>query len=1101
MAAISPRLYNPANPGRLKDRAPGLKRWPARFFTPEFLTAARSALFDPFFSSHRKEMALVRRIRDAGRELVLSNLSDLQLRDALGDLAARCRESAPAGKTEESLVTVFAIVDEAIRRRLGAWRILDSAISGSSDGSGAEWGASIPLESGAAASAAILEAIEAVKWSGRGRYGSDLMLSAGFYRAVAEADTAGRFTFDATDQQLLAALHLHRGRVVEMQAGEGKTVAIAFAAVMHAVQGRSVHVITGNDYLADRDCRLMAPVFRSLDISVAAVLDYMDADERKAAYGCDVVYGTLREFGFDYLRDNVAHCVDGQVQPPLDVAIVDEADQALIDEAATPLIISGEPVHGFLPVAGVDRAVRELAALQESVGQEYVSRLGAVQAGSKEFGVLLCRGLLALPRHRGLAAASREYPQAYRHGLEVIYGEGTDYPGEEWVSDLYFVSDLDASTVTLTPKGLDFLEGRLGRFTEGSDDDDARQGKGASLSRKNARRLAIANRVYQGLRAHLLLERGIDYIVDEGAVYLLDRYTGRVRPDSAYRHGLHSALEARERVPVQPDRESLAQISVQGFARRYRFLSGITGTAMPAAEEFQRRYSLPTVAVPSSHGARRVDLPSRIYEGDAELLRAVVAEVARRHEMGQPALVGVRSIEQSELISRHLQEAGIEHRVLNAVNSQDEERIVRTAGDFGAVTVATNMAGRGTDITLADDLSERMVDRCLQVVRNRISGGCPVVEVHVSTEGEAALLDRALGEARELAVERVEAHQGVTFRVSALVQRGSSSHGTPADAPLELCLGLHVLSTQFNRFPRVAMQLRGRSGRQGSFGSTGFLLSLEDRNLFPPGKSIRRLAGCLSRDPSGNPCWQGPAVERYLRQQEDIADREAATSRTLANDFAAVQDLQTDAYYRLRQTVLAGAGLLDELPAAVLETARSLVEEHFPGLDCSDYSAKFSNFSRQASDSFGLALPDLYGQPVDLLPALLSARLMQKLEELKSVAGERRFGKLARQVFLECSDELWVAHQAHLQDTLLASLAGLHGHKTAVADYILHSSELLSEFRASCRDEFVSRLLLFPVQALAPAAGGDDLGFSQQGFNNLEYNQENDKEITELIGI
>lgn len=370
MAAISPRLYNPANPGRLKDRAPGLRRWPARFFAPEFITAARLALFDPFFSSHRKEMALVRRIRDAGRELVLSNLSDLQLRDALGDLAARCRESSPAGKTEESLVTVFAIVDEAIRRRLGAWRILDSAISGSSDGSVAEWETSIPLESGAAASAAILEAIEALKWSGMGRYGSDLMLSAGFYRAVAEADTAGRFTFDATDQQLLAALHLHRGRVVEMQAGEGKTVAIAFAAVMHAVQGRSVHVITGNDYLADRDCRLMAPVFRSLGISVAAVLDYMDADERKAAYGCDVVYGTLREFGFDYLRDNVAHCVDGQVQPPLDVAIVDEADQALIDEAATPLIISGEPVHGFLPVAGVDRAVRELAALQESVGQQ-----------------------------------------------------------------------------------------------------------------------------------------------------------------------------------------------------------------------------------------------------------------------------------------------------------------------------------------------------------------------------------------------------------------------------------------------------------------------------------------------------------------------------------------------------------------------------------------------------------------------------------------------------------------------------------------------------------------------------------------------------------
>ena len=980
------------------------------------------------------------------------------MREAFHSMRRMPVAGAKQALSDEDLALAFALVDEAVRRRLGDWQVFSDLVAefgpGSNAGQGIfSWKREEELHT------AVKEALQLVRGSGTGRFGADVLLPSEFYQAIRTADESKRHTFHPTDEQLLAGLHLVRGRIVEMQAGEGKTAAIAFAAAAHAVSGRTVHILTGNDYLAERDCRIMAPVFRSLGLSVSVVVESLDRDERRAAYQCDIVYGTLRELGFDFLRDNLALAVNEQVQPGLDVAIVDEADQGLIDEASIPLIISGGPSAGFIPAARIDRSVREMIALQEAVGQSYITGLEQLDPKDRKFGTALCQAMMAMPSSTELFNLSRKYSRAYRRGMDAVFLESPNFPGEEWVRDLYFFVDPEKRFVTLTQKGLDFLEARFGDFGGNTEGRKAQSNSSEQLSRSNQRRLALANQVYQSLRAHLLLEKGLDYVVDEDSVLLLDRYTGRIRPESTYRHGLQSALEAKESVSVQPDRESLAQISAQGFAARYRFRSGITGTALTAAPEFERRFGLRTVAVPTSHPIQRVDLPGRIYESDDALLDAVVAEVARCREIGQPALVGVRSVEQSEVISQRLAAEGVPHQVLNALQSEWEEDIVRAAGSPGAVTVATNMAGRGTDIILSAELSSQIVVRCVQVIRERLEAGSPGITVIMHTSGEAELLETALSKAPDLFMNRLDGSGSITFDVARADSGIASAPAGDSNDCLTVGLGLHVISTQFNQHPRVAMQLRGRSGRQGGFGSSRFLLSLEDQQLFPAGANIRHLDDCATHDPANYSCWQGPAVERYLREQEQRAEIEAETARGWVNDFSAVSDLHVAAYYRLRQEWLGARGVLDDLPGIAQEAAEALVARHFPALDTSQYPARFAGFQEEANRRFGIGVSEFYGASLFRLPTLMTDRMEQRLQSIRGDMGGDRFNEAARSLLLECSDEAWRSHQAHLQATILASVTSFHGHKAAVADYIIGADGLWDEFRASCRDAFLVRLL------------------------------------------
>ena len=424
------------------------------------------------------------------------------------------------------------------------------------------------------------------------------------------------------------------------------------------------------------------------------------------------------------------------------------------------------------------------------------------------------------------------------------------------------------------------------------------------LSRRAMRGLDLANQVYQSLRAHLILEQDVDYVVADGSVFLLDKYTGRLKPDNSYQDGLQPALQAKEEVAVEPDHESLAQISVQGFVTRYQSLAGITGTASNASEEFWRWYSLKVVAVPTTHPSRRSDLPTRIFLTEEDRTAAIVAEVVSCNLLGRPVLAGVQTVEQSWKLSQVLRSAGIPHKVLNAVNSFEEAEIVRDAGNYGAVTVATNMAGRGTDVVLATDLDRDVLSQCVSLVRNRLAGDCPHVRIRCNSRTEGQLLRESLLAQPGLRVE-AEAKQGCYSLVVSLENATSNPDKIIGSIPtLDFGLGLQVVSSEFNQFPRVALQLKGRSGRQGNFGSSRALLSWDDQSLLSLGERGPNLDRCRRVDDGDRTYFEGNEVERFIRNRQSEAETEAAHRRSVLGDYSAVVDEHCTAYYEMRPPII-----------------------------------------------------------------------------------------------------------------------------------------------------------------------------------------------------
>ena len=1016
------------------------------------------------------ERELLRRVRRRHTALHLQDRSDLELRESLNRIKTQPQSATP----EARLVEVFAISDESIRRRLGAWRIFDPAVDrqdleiywqmAQSDAG------SRGLEPDADGQI-IVDAIRYVQNIGRGRYWWDISLPAGFYQALNRKDIDGRLRFAATDEQILAGLHLFRGKIVEMDAGEGKTVAAAFPAIMHALLGRSVHILTANDYLAARDLDLLAPVYRSLGLSADAVFSYLPDEERRRPYRQQIVYGTLREFGFDYLRDNLKMSPSEQVQGPLQVALVDEADQALIDEARTPLIIAGAPLVNRRAFDRAKKAVVDLIALQSALAGEYLGQLAEESPGSKAYLTLLGQATLAQPDNDLLRRRAAADPRVWRKAQAALYPDGSDYPDETMTGDLYYLVDPEERFVTLTARGLEFLETRLGAFYDPMDSRERAAEEPAvdpDLSPHRAgrrpRRANGVNQVYQLLRAYLLLKKDVDYIVTEDAVILIDRYTGRPRPDSRYQEGLHPALEAKEAVTVHPDCEALAQVSVQGFANRYSRLAGMTGTAVAAAEEFRRKYGIAVARIPAGRPLRRQDLPCRVYATGAEQLDAIADAVKFCQQVGRPVLVGVQTVEQSAQVSRRLAELGLAHKLLNAVTGHDEAAIVRRAGALGAVTVATNMAGRGTDIILAPDLDRRITDNYLSLIRQRLDQGNAPVTVRCGTAEEAALLTGALLEDGELSFTR---RRGNGIELTITRAHGLKVSPSPApDAPLEFGLGLYVISAEFNESPRVARQLQGRSGRQGQFGSTRFLLSWDDRFLAYRGRRPPGLAACRKIDAAGRVYFAGQAVERYLRRLQAEAEIEAAVQRSIIQDYAAVSDAHTDGYYRARRQAMTADNLSEYCIALAADAAARLVGAYFPGGDADNYPYRLAQLVNALRQWYGIEGGGLRGLPLDELPGVLEGRLTYRLEEMQRQVGEGRFSHLARLLLLQSGDEMWKDYRAGLQALSVSSRMGNYGHKSAVADYIIHAADAWRQFRGEAVDLFLSRLLTFPLARL-----------------------------------
>ena len=999
----------------------------------------------------------IRRCRSARG---LANWSDGELRDGL----KRIQATLNPADLESGIVETFAITEESIRRRLGYWRIFDPGF----DRQNLERYCQLAQCSRSNPAAGldddeqlIVDTLRRVQGELPARYGWDILLSAEFYQTLGRKDTGNILQFQPTAEQILAGLHLFRGKIVELNAGEGKTVAAVFPAVLQALHGRAVHIATANDYLAARDCDLLAPVYRSLGISVDNVLSSMVDGERRYAYGQQVVYGTLREFGFDFLRDNLKTAPAEQVQGQLDTIIIDEGDQALIDEARTPLIIAGAPLLNRQTLERANQAVAELVARQGAVAGECLDRLEVESPNSKAYAGWMARALLAQPdndRLRRLAAAE---PRAYRRALAALYPDGSDYPDPELAEGLYCLVDRERRFVTLTAQGIEFLENRLGAFYDAGANPEA-----ASLSRQEARRVNLANQVYQLLRADMLLKKDEDYIVAEEGIILLDHTTGRPRPDSRYQEGLHPALEAKERVAVNPEGEALAQISVQGFANRYRHLAGMTGTAIDAAAEFRQLYSREVVALPTAHPLRRRDLSSRVYANRGEQLAAIAEAVRQCQAIGQPVLVGVQTVAQSALVSRSLSEGGIEHNLLNAVTGHREAEIVRRAGAAGAVTVATNMAGRGTDIILDPGLNRRIIANCLSRLRQRLDRENSPVAVHCPTIAEADLLAAALSADHELAFTRRDGKR-VELVVSYAGSPLSSKSPAVSPEPLEFGLGLYVISAAFSEAARIAWQLKGRSGRQGQFGATRFILSWDDPLLAYRGDRRPGFADGQKTDAGGRVYFEGRAVERYLEQLQEAAERDAAARRSVQQDYAAIADAHTAAYYQARQELMTAADGF-EAPIAMAQGAASrIVARYFPAGDNVDYAGRFSKLAKELGECYGINTDGLYGAPLDALPAEIAALLAERLASRQRQVGGHRFSELARLLRLQSGDEVWKDYRAGLQALSVSSRLGGHGHKSAVADYIIHAAAAWRQFQGEWADLFLSRLCVFPLADLA----------------------------------
>ena len=513
-----------------------------------------------------------------------------------------------------------------------------------------------------------------------------------------------------------------------------------------------------------------------------------------------------------------------------------------------------------------------MVRLQQESTTEIAARMEAGETRSIEIRRLAATLLLADPDSAALQGLFLGRPRLRRQAWTLAEDEDTGL-----TDDLYYAVHPRRHQVTLTERGRQHLELQLGPVFGDGGSTDGRDDAGqaplsATAARRQVRRYGLANQVSQALRAHLLLQRDVDYLVDGDSIVLIDAHTGRPKPDSIYQHGLQSAVEAREGVTVQPERETLAQISVAGFVGQYRSLAGITGTASTAAGEFRRRYNLEVAVVPPVHPARRVSRPPLVYQTRQDKLAAVVDEVQARHWTGQPVLVGTRTVEQSEELSRLLDDRDIPHRVLNAVTTHVEAAVVREAGAFGAVTVATHMAGRGTDILLHQELERGVTRQSVAEIHRLLESGSQYVAVDCASPEQAELLELEASRNGCLAVSRAPGGSALRVALRGAGDSGSSSAG------MDFALGLCVIGTEVHDSSRITLQMDGRSGRQGHFGLAQVFLSLEDRLVNLDAEAILKLTGSRRTDASGRVCYSGPEVSRRIQALQDAADREGRPS-------------------------------------------------------------------------------------------------------------------------------------------------------------------------------------------------------------------------------
>ena len=766
--------------------------------------------------------------------------------------------------------------------------------------------------------------------------------------------------------QVLGGIILHQGRIAEMRTGEGKTLVATLPAYLNALSGKGVHIVTVNDYLARRDSEWMGKVYRYLGLSVGLVVHGQDNAARRAAYAADITYGTNNELGFDYLRDNMVIYKQHKVQRPHNYAIVDEVDSILIDEARTPLIISGQ--------------------------------------GDKSTDL---------------------YQQAdkFAKGLKITRVREMDAKEEQDTVDGDYIVDEKARTATLTQSGVARAEQYF--HVENLMDPD---------------NITLLHHINQAIKARGVMQRDVDYVVKDGQVIIVDEFTGRLMFGRRYNEGLHQAIEAKENVKVERESKTLATITFQNYFRLYKKLSGMTGTAMTEETEFQQIYKLDVVEIPTNRPMIREDLPDSVYKTEKGKFNAVIEQIAECYERKQPVLVGTISIEKSELLSKMLSKRGIPHEVLNAKYHEKEAEIVAQAGKLGAVTIATNMAGRGTDIML---------------------GG--------NSEYLAKAEMRRMGIPEELIVESTgygETNNPEIISARATFQELNAKYKAaikPEAEAVREAGGLCILGTERHESRRIDNQLRGRAGRQGDPGTTRFYLSLEDdlMRLFG-GERINGLMEMLGIDENM------PIENKMLTNSIESAQRKVeARNFGIRRDVLQYDDVmnrQRELMYSQRDKVLDGESVRDNIISMIRESIETNCKQYANDAELHenwnlDGLREYYAGWLATQDDFRYTEQQLEDMDSHDLVELLYDRAMKIYDAKEKQYGNDMMRELERVVLLKTVDRYWMDHIDNMDELRKGIHLRAYGQKDPVVLYRVEGFDMFDQMIASIRED-TARLML-----------------------------------------
>ena len=766
--------------------------------------------------------------------------------------------------------------------------------------------------------------------------------------------------------QLVGGIVLHQGRIAEMKTGEGKTLVATLPAYLNALTGEGVHIVTVNDYLAKRDSEWMGKVHRFMGLTVGLIIHDMKKEERQKAYQADITYGTNNEMGFDYLRDNMALYANEQVQRGHAFAIVDEVDSILIDEARTPLIISG---------------MGEKSTQLYDMAEMFAARL-------KKFVVV----------------------------------ESDDKEEEATDIDADYVVDEKARSVTLTARGVKKAE-EFFHLDNLSDPENS----------------TIAHHINQAIKAHGIMKRDVDYVVKDGEVVIVDEFTGRLMFGRRYSEGLHQAIEAKEHLSVQRESKTLATITFQNYFRLYRKLSGMTGTALTEEEEFATIYALDIIEIPTNRPIARIDNEDSVYKTENGKYRAVIQQVKACHAKGQPVLVGTVSIEKNELLGKMLTREGIKHNLLNAKNHEREAEIVAQAGQFGAVTVATNMAGRGTDIMLGGNAE--------YMAKNDLRKAGLTDELIAEATGYAETDNQEILDARKLFAEKLAQHKAEIAGEADKVRAAG---------------GLFIIGTERHDSRRIDNQLRGRAGRQGDPGETRFYISLEDDLMRLFGGD--RVTSLMERmDIDEDTPIESKMLSRAIEQAQTTVESRNFQARKSVLEYDDVMNKQREIIYGQRKQVLDGMDvkgiIMGMMESAIGHQVRSafMGQDHLDMVQCKELlrgleGVYFTKYTVKIDES---QLPTLTEDDFIEMFTKAAADFYEKKEQEITPPVMR---ELERVVLLRVVDEYWMDHIDAMQDLRQGIRLRAYAQTNPVDAYKKESLEMYEEMIDAMKEETVRRL-------------------------------------------